>query len=244
MSKFRKRLDDDDDEGHISESWLIPYADILTLLLALFIVLFAASNVDKVKYQSIMESFKSELTGTKIPDKNSGLSTQLPNKKSEQVSKEEKGAQIDPELEQMRQQLEKYLADNHLNAVITLQDTKRGIEISLQEVVLFDSGKADIKQNSYQTLSGILGLINTVPNPINIEGHTDDVPIHSSSFPSNWELSGARAASVLHFFEARNIVANRLQFTGYGEQHPLFPNDSDEHRQANRRVTIVVLRNN
>ncbi|MDF2904148.1 MAG: OmpA/MotB protein [Bacillus sp. (in: firmicutes)] len=239
----QRRKRENEHEEHMDESWLIPYADILTLLLALFIVLFASSSVDKVKYQSIMESFKSELTGTKIPDKNSGLSTQLPNKKSEQVSKEEEG-QIDPELEQMRQQLEKYLADNHLNAVITLQDTKRGIEISLQEEVLFDSGKADIKQNSYQTLSGILGLINTVPNPINIEGHTDDVPIHSSAFPSNWELSAARAASVLHFFEARNIVANRLQFTGFGEQHPLFPNDSDEHRQANRRVTIVVLRNN
>jgi chemotaxis protein MotB len=247
MSK-RRKLDLDEHEEHIDESWLIPYADILTLLLALFIVLFAASSINISKYDAIMKSFKSELTGTKIENKNTGLS---PVKKT--ISKPQAtttntappaSQNNDPELDALKQKLEKYIADNHLQAIVTLGDTKRGIEISLKDYILYDSGKADLKESSFKTLNAIVGLIQTVPNPISIEGHTDNVPIGNAAFASNWELSSARAASVLHYFESKNVADSRLQFTGYGEFKPLFPNDTKEHRQANRRVNIVILRLN
>lgn len=240
----RKRAFNSDHEDHVDESWLIPYADLLTLLLALFIVLYAASTVDKEKYQSIMESFQSELTGTKIESQQAGLS---PNPSSPQpeigLPEEEVLAETnDQELDVLKQQLESYIQNNSLEDMVSLEETEKGIEVSLKDVVLFDSGRADLKERSYQTLNGLVGLINTVPNPISIEGHTDNVPAHNTIYKTNWELSAARAASVLHYFESQNVQANRMQFSGFGEYQPLYPNDSDENRQSNRRVTVVILR--
>ncbi|QCJ42359.1 flagellar motor protein MotB [Bacillus sp. S3] len=249
--KNRRKHFDDEHEEHIDESWLIPYADIMTLLLALFIVLFASSVVDKQKFMSIMESFKSELTGTKIESNTTGLSVkpsdlehsdQAPNEPQQQAQAAEENIE-DQELLDLKGRIEKYIADNQLQADVSLQDTKRGVEITFKEVILFDPGRANLKESSYHTLDAIIGLINTVPNPISIEGHTDNVPIRNSTFPSNWELSSARAVSVLHYFEEKNVTKERLQFVGFGEYKPIFPNDSAEHKQANRRVNIVILRN-
>jgi chemotaxis protein MotB len=244
MSKRRRRSLHEEHEEHIDESWLVPYADILTLLLALFIILYASSSIDQAKYQAIMETFQSEFTGTSNPDNQKGLSTAPQPPDQQQVVPPKKGEEDKPDsgLDELKQKLEKYINTNKLNAVVTLSDTLRGVEVSLNDVALFDSGSAQLKADSYKTLNGIVGLVRTVPNSINIEGHTDNEPISTSTFKSNWELSAARAASVLHFFNNRNIDPKRLQFTGYGEYHPLFPNDTAEHKQANRRVTIVILR--
>lgn len=247
----RRRIFEEDHEEHIDESWLIPYADILTLLLALFIVLFASSSINISKYEAIMNSFKSEFTGTKIDSEKKGSYSTPSKNKATEIAPEKKPAvqeesasesKEDIELDQLKSKLEKYISDNKLNAVVSLQDTKRGVEISLKDVILFDSGKAILKKNSYNTINGLVGLINTVPNPISIEGYTDNVPVGKSGFSSNWELSAARAVSVLHYFEGKHIASERLRFTGYGEYHPPFPNDTKEHRQENRRVTIVILR--
>jgi chemotaxis protein MotB len=242
MSKRRRRSLHEEHEEHIDESWLVPYADILTLLLALFIILYASSSIDKEKYQAIMETFQSEFTGTSNPDKQEGLTTAPLPPDEQKVIPPKDEDKPDAGLDELKQKLEKYINTNKLNAVVTLSDTLRGVEVSLNDVALFDSGSAQLKADSYKTLNGIVGLVRTVPNSINIEGHTDNEPISTSTFKSNWELSAARAASVLHFFNNRNIDPKRLQFTGYGEYHPLFPNDTAEHKQANRRVTIVILR--
>ncbi|MFP5113135.1 flagellar motor protein MotB [Bacillaceae bacterium C204] len=250
MRKQRNKFDEEHEE-HIDESWLIPYADILTLLLALFIVLFASSTVDKEKYQSIMESFKSELTGTKIESTNTGLSVKPSDqKKEDQTPKEPPATQAaapapskdEIELNQLKEKLAKYVKENDLDAVITLQDTKRGVEISLKDVILFDPGKAELKSSSFKTLNVLVGLAKTVDNPISIEGHTDNVPIKNAAYASNWELSSARAVSVLHHFESKKIAKKRLQFVGYGEYRPIYPNNTKVHKQANRRVNIVILR--
>jgi chemotaxis protein MotB len=240
----RNRAIGTDHEEHIDESWLIPYADLLTLLLALFIVLYAASTVDKVKYQSIMEAFQSELTGTKIESQQAGLSPTQPLPEPNQGLLEEEAEEEgnDEELDGLKHQLERFIAENYLQDMVSLKVTEKGIEVSLKDLILFESGKAELKGVSFQTLNGIVGLINTVPNMISIEGHTDDVPTDNTIYASNWELSSARALSVLNYFETQKVEANRMQFSGFGEYQPLFPNDSADHRQANRRVTIVILR--
>lgn len=241
----RRRILHEEHEEHISESWLVPYADILTLLLALFIILYASSSIDQEKYQAIMETFQSEFTGTKIPDNQEGLSTAPKPPDQQQVvppKKEEKEDKIDAGLDELKQKLEKYINANKLNAVVSLEDTLRGVEVSIKDVVFFDSGSAQLKEQSFKTLNGIVGLINTVPNSISIEGHTDNQPISTSTFKSNWELSADRAASVLHYFDKKNVDPKRMQFTGYGEYQPLVPNNTVKNRQANRRVTIVILR--
>lgn len=243
MSKRRRRMHEEHEE-HIDESWLVPYADILTLLLALFIILYASSSIDQEKYQAIMETFQSEFTGTTNPDKQDGLSTAPTPPDQQEIVPPKKVEEDKPDvgLDELKQKLENYINQNKLNAVVTLNDTLRGVEVSLNDVALFDSGSAQLKSDSFKTLNGIVGLIKTVPNSIDIEGHTDNEPISNSIFKSNWELSAARAASVLHFLANRNIDPRRLQFTGHGEYRPLFPNDTAKHRQANRRVTIVILR--
>jgi chemotaxis protein MotB len=244
MSRLHKKFDEEHEE-HIDESWLIPYADILTLLLALFIVLFASSEIDKQKFQSIMDSFKSEFTGTKIESTNAGLSVSLKGEEKKNNAEEPAPSTNeidDAELDNLKAQLEKYVVENNLQAVVTLQDTRRGVEIALKDVLLFDSGKAILKESSFKTLDAFVNLINTLPNSISIEGHTDNVPIGNAAYSSNWELSSARAVSVLHYFASKSIAENRMQFTGHGEFEPLFPNDTAENRQANRRVNIVILR--
>lgn len=242
MSRRRKRVEEH--EEHIDESWLIPYADILTLLLALFIVLFASSSINVSKYEAIMNSFKSEFKGSPIKNDQKGLTPNPPTEKEEQKEEKppEKENSVDPELEALKEKLQKYIADNRLNAVVTLADTRRGVEVSLKDVILFEPGQAVLKGSAFKTLNEITGLLNTVSNPISIEGHTDNVPIGNAPFRSNWELSSARAGSVLHYFASKNIKESRMQFTGYGEFSPLYPNDTAEQRQANRRVNIVILR--
>jgi chemotaxis protein MotB len=255
MSRLHRKFEDEHEE-HIDESWLIPYADILTLLLALFIVLFASSEVDKAKFNSIMEAFKSELTGTKIESKESGLSTIpspedlaiLPQPQPDPAPATEPEPDPGPTKEELEhnklmEQLKKFLGENNLQTVVTLTDTKRGVEISLKDVVLFSPAEATLKPSSFKTLDAFVRLINALPNPISIEGHTDNVPIGRGPFASNWELSAARAVSVLHYFEEHGIDEKRLQFVGYGEFQPIGPNDTTENRQANRRVNIVILKN-
>lgn len=247
MRKSRKRFEDEHEE-HIPESWLLPYADILTLLLALFIVLFASSVIDKEKFQALMESFQSEFTGKESMTTTSALNSTteselLPELPETQPSTPPDEAE-EEELDELKNKIEQYIADNNLEGMVTLQDTRRGIEIAFKDVILFDSGKANLKKGAFETMDSLIGLIKAVPNNISIEGHTDDVPIGNAPFSSNWELSSARALSVLEYFMSKGVQEKRLGFTGYGEYQPLVPNDSNKNRQENRRVNIVILRDN
>lgn len=242
MRRLRdRRHRSEEHEEHISESWLLPYADILTLLLALFIVLFASSAIDSEKYQAIMEAFQSEFTGISNPSNPtkpevSGEIPTIPSPSEEEEQTEE--------LDELKIKIQNYIESNNLQEVVSLGDTRRGIEVTFKDVILFDSGRAGLKPGSYTTLDSLIGLLKSVPNNISIEGHTDNVPIGDAPFRSNWELSSARALSVLEYFEAQGIKKDRLGFTGYGEYQPLTANDTDEHRQENRRVNIVILRDN
>jgi chemotaxis protein MotB len=245
----KKQLDHHDDE-HIDETWLIPYADLLTLLLALFIVLFSMRAEDSVKANALMESlynafntlsvFETE-SGGQSPSNVSNTSEipplPIPTPKHEEgLSDEEK------KLQELMVNLQRYIDEKKLNAVISLTDLQEGIQITLKDTIIFDSGSDALKTTFIPTLNDIAGMIQSVENSIVIEGHTDNKPINSSKFPSNWELSSGRALSVLHYFQSINIDPTRLRFVGYGEFKPIFPNDTPEHREANRRVNIVILR--
>lgn len=233
MKKKRKLHDD---EEHIDETWLIPYSDLLTLLLALFIVLFASGTINNGKLQQIMVSMNTALSGqgSSIILKEDTLDTKETDKKKKQAETEK--------LHGLMKQIEDYIEARGLERVISIKDEPKGIKLSLKDVILFESGKADLKGDSLSILNDLLDLIKQVKNPISIEGHTDNVPITNNEFKSNWELSAARALSVLYFFEDKGIPSNKLQFSGFGEQNPLYPNDTIEHRQINRRVDITILK--
>jgi chemotaxis protein MotB len=232
----KKKRKSHDDEEHIDESWLLPYSDLLTLLLALFIVLFASGSINNNKLQQIMISMNTALSGqgSSIIQKENILVTKEIDQKKKETETEK--------LHGLMEQIERYIEARGLEKVITIKDEPKGIKLSLKDVILFESGKADLKGDSLVILKDLLDLIKQVKNPISIEGHTDNVPITNNEFKSNWELSAARALSVLYFFEDKGIPSNKLQFSGFGEQNPLYPNDTVEHRQINRRVDITILK--
>jgi chemotaxis protein MotB len=247
---IRKRSQEHQDEEHIDETWLIPYADLLTLLLALFIVLFSMSKLNEGKTSAMFEALNNAFNNVSIFETNTGgqrptnTSFSANSSQIQQIQKEHKmeSSTDEKKLENLMAQLQQYIDKNHLNALISLTDLKEGIQVTLKDVIVFDSGSDEIKQNFIPVLKDIAGMIKTIDNPIIVEGHTDNRPIHTAKFPSNWELSGARALSVLHYLQQENINPNRLHYVGYGEYHPVYPNDTEEHRGENRRVNILILR--
>ncbi|WP_066315427.1 flagellar motor protein MotB [Bacillus sp. FJAT-29814] len=236
----KRRLQDH--EEHIDESWLIPYSDLLTLLLALFIVLFASGSINTEKLHQIMISMNTAINGkgsSMILEDTAGAGAIKPIDKS---SSGQSKLEENQKLQSLMADIQTYIEARGLENVITIQDEPKGIKLSLKDVILFESGSDELKGNSLTILSDLLDLIKGVQNPISIEGHTDNVPYTGYRFQSNWELSAARALSVLYFFEGNGIPSGKLQFAGFGEQKPIVPNDSDEHRQVNRRVDIIILK--
>jgi chemotaxis protein MotB len=212
--------------------WLLTYADMITLLLALFIILFSISTINKVKLQRL------------VRDLGGGFNSQdainnPPNGMTTSATKDD--------LQAMQQQLQSYIQSQSLQksvqTKITRDGKKRELVITLlSDKQLFDSGKADIKPFTKKILDQVYKQLKTRPNEVRVEGNTDNVPISNDQFPSNWELSAARATGVARYFvEEDGLAPRRISALGYGEYRPRVANDSDAHRAQNRRVDVVIL---
>jgi chemotaxis protein MotB len=147
------------------------------------------------------------------------------------------------ELQRAKEELEKRLQDEINNKQVKVEMQPKGLVITFVSEVLFDSGKAKLRKDSYDKLDKVVNVLNSTVSDLNIgiEGHTDNQPIRKSGWKSNWELSTARALSVLHFLSGKGVAEPRMQATGYGEYRPVSSNDNREGRQKNRRVEIVIL---
>ncbi|MBD8014895.1 flagellar motor protein MotB [Planococcus wigleyi] len=238
-------------EEHVDEAWLLPYADILTLLLALFIVLFAASEVDSKKFQAISSSFNSELQGgTGIldqeapvesldPSTTAKLNEDLPSGESEE---EILAAKDQQELEDFQTKIEAYIDEKGLSPRLQTEVTVKGLMITIKEGVLFESGSADIIGGS-QTIADEISnlLVSDPPRMIFIEGHTDNIPAGTKEYPTNWELSSARAINFMKILlENDKLDPEKFSATGYSEYHPIATNDTLEGRTENRRVEVLI----
>lgn len=238
-------------EEHVDEAWLLPYADILTLLLALFIVLFAASEVDSKKFQAISSSFNSELQGgTGIldqeapvesldPSTTAKLNEDLPSGESEE---EILAAKDQQELEDFQTKIEAYIDKKGLSPRLQTEMTVKGLMITIREGVLFESGSADIIGGS-QTIANEISnlLVSDPPRMIFIEGHTDNIPAGTKEYPTNWELSSARAINFMKILlENDKLDPEKFSATGYSEYHPIATNDTPEGRTENRRVEVLI----
>ena len=250
---MRKKRHEEHEE-HVDESWLIPYADMLTLLLALFIVLFAASTVDVKKYEAITKSFEEVLNGgtgimesepsTMQPQDGSfvGL-TEDPDKKEEEVKEEENLKQDLNKLEDLKGRIDEYIADQELDSFLQTKLTEEGLLITIKEAALFKSGKADLTGNANELAKEISSLLVTdPPRRITVTGHTDDRPIKTSQYQSNWHLSSERALNFMtELLKNKNLKPQLFSFTGYGEYRPVATNKTDEGRAKNRRVEVLIL---
>jgi chemotaxis protein MotB len=217
--------------------WLLTYADMITLLLALFIMLYAMSRVDQGKYQALSAALSKVFGGgSVIVDTGGGGKGVLPNA----------GTATPSDVQAVKDALEKIgaglYADFARDGRFAVYLNQKGLTITLEGNAFFDSGKADLKPAMLPLLDAVAERLKAVPNDISVEGFTDSDPIHTAEFPSNWELSYARANRVRAYLEGRGVSAERLIVVGYGETRPLYDNKTAEGKAKNRRVDIVVLR--
>lgn len=230
-------------EEHIDESWLIPYADLLTLLLALFIVLFASSTVDVQKLENLSVVFNEIFDGGMGVMENPSPAP-LPIPEAPNESDQESSAFIEDQksLEEIQNRVDEYIAVNELESQLATELTDEGLLLTIRDSVLFDPGSANIKTEYSQIAAEIATLLEfDPPRSIIVTGHTDNIPMNTSEFASNWELSVMRAVNFLKMV-VENPDLNPLLFSakGYGEFKPIASNDTAEGRAQNRRVEVLI----
>ena len=230
-------------EEHIDESWLVPYADILTLLLALFIVLFASSSVDQEKLDQMSAVFNDIFTsGTGVMDNPAVVQTQNGSTSQLQTGAS-KYMEDQDRLKESQNRVEEFIAINELEKQFETKMTDEGLLITIRDSVLFDMGRAELKAE-YATIADELSqlLMFDPPRNIVITGHTDNVPINTNEFDSNWELSVMRAVNFMKEVVSGNEELDSKYFSvkGYGEYNPISSNDTEEGRAKNRRVEVLV----
>jgi chemotaxis protein MotB len=249
-------------ESHANhERWLVSYADFITLLFAVFVTLFAMSQTDKRKVEEVIASLRESFGYAKSSPANKVNvmdATDLqavPSMKPEPMNRGPMGPQMpfnrsskqqrhadERDFKQAKSSLEAYLIKNGVQDKVHLEINRRGLIISLKEAGFFDSGSAEIKVSSYALLAKIAESLSEYSNQIRVEGHTDNVPISTRAFPSNWELSTARATNIVrHLLNYYKFDAEKLSATGYAEFRAVADNSTSEGRSKNRRVDIVVL---
>jgi len=224
-------------EGN-KERWLITYADMITLLLIFFIVMYTLSKIDAAKFETLAESLAAVFGAGGMVLDSPGPQI-IPGTPPEQVQDLVEKAQLDD----LKNKLESYIRENGLAARVSVTTEERGIVLSFQDNVLFELGSARLTTRAREILDKVAPILADTPNYIRVEGHTDNLPINNSRFPSNWELSAARATNVVQeLIREHGFAPQKLSATAYGEYRPRVPNTSPENRQLNRRVDMVILR--
>ena len=246
-----RRRPEPESENH--ERWLVSYADFITLLFAFFVVMYAISSVNEGKYRVLSETlshtFKSavhhELQPEGIgypqqPDVAVAPPVAVPRAAGSAVPGAFESQPGTAHLQQVRQQLEAAFGDLMADGQLNLAVGDSWLEIELNNNLLFASGDAEPRLGSLPFLRQLAQILEKHPNTIRVEGFTDNVPINTAKFPSNWELSASRAAAVVNFLSMYGVAPQRMAAVGYGEHQPIMSNDTDAGRQRNRRVVLVV----
>ncbi|HCV41980.1 MAG TPA: chemotaxis protein MotB, partial [Bacteroidetes bacterium] len=229
---MKKKHGHEEPENH--ERWLLTYADLITLLLGLFVILYAMSKVDAAKYAEVAAALGGVFGGggkVSVAQGSSGI-LQLPM------------PVVPKERQEVQKQVEEGLGGDLKSGRITLSTDERGLTLHVAEELSFSSGSAEPKQEMLRVLDTVAAIIRRLPHDIRVEGHTDDIPINTVAYRSNWHLSVARAVNIAYYFiESKDFSPEKVSVAGYGEFRPLVPNTSDMNRAKNRRVDIVILNN-
>lgn len=266
----RKREHEAEKENN--ERWLLTYSDLITLLMIFFVVLYSMSKVDAERFQAVAESLNKALGGgtpakiematspvgpslfqsgtpsstTTIPGKGTDPNNTANTDQDEKGETENNGpgntAAENMSIEGIKAKLDKFAKDNGIQTKLVSSMEERGLVVSIQETLLFESGSADIDSKAREILRNISTVLASAPNQIRVEGHTDNLPIHTAQFPSNWELSVIRSTNVVQILQHEGISPSRLSAAGYGEYRPISSNDSAEGNSKNRRIDLIILR--
>lgn len=243
--------------------WMVTYSDMVTLVLVFFILLFSMSQIDLVKFESITESFQSrailDFLPSSVPSENisggDGVDLGLGKEEDKGDGSGEEEVDMDGLIDHLEEwekkadalaklmdKIDSFLVEEDLGDVISATRTEEGVILVLQDSILFDSAEAKILDSGRPFLDEVGNLLKDITNNVRVEGHTDNRPISTYRYPSNWELSGARAGSVVRYFiEEHGIDESRFLIAGYGDTRPVVENKNPEAWSQNRRVEIVIL---
>lgn len=270
MSRTRRRKRQEEHVNH--EAWAIPYGDLITLLLAFFVVMYAISSVNEGKYRVLSDSLFAAFRGVprtlepvQVGEKQVGSGADIHTTIVEQAMLEgqprslltpipvetglprpgaiynNESVQGAAELRRVAEEVERAMRPLIDADLLVVRRYSSWIEVEIRTDILFPSGSAQLSKEALIILEQLADVLKKFPNAIRVEGHTDNVPISTVVFRSNWELSAARAGSVVHVFSSRGVNPARLAVIGFGEYRPVKPNDTPEGRNANRRVVLVIL---
>ncbi|GKX65497.1 OmpA family protein [Inconstantimicrobium mannanitabidum] len=236
MARRKKKSGDDFTEN----LWINTYSTCITVILAFFIFLFCITEKEQKKVDFVAAKSKGTYSH------NNSISAAQNNMNSNNNSKDGIDNKVDTlEPQDMFKIVEDYVNSNSMKNDVEVKNDSRGVIIQVKDSVLFESAKADLIPSSKDLLDRIAKFISQVKNNIEIEGHTDNVPINTFKFESNWELSTNRAVNVLRYFvEYKKLDPKRFGAEGYGEYRPLVSNDTPENRAQNRRINIIILTSN
>jgi chemotaxis protein MotB len=224
------------------DRWLVSYADFITLLFALFVVMYALSSVSEGKFRvlgdSLFNAFGNNVV-ERLPPLAQPPAPDLPPRKP--VKPPEPQTRQREQMRGIAQDISKVLDSLVQGGQVKVTQNNRGISVEINASVLFASGQAQVRPETQRALQEVARVLATTEHGIQVEGYTDDAPISTSQFPSNWELSAARASSVVRLFIDSGVAEPRLSVIGYGPNRPLTSNDTAENRARNRRVTVMIL---
>jgi len=233
MARKRKNNNDDDTDSN----WMTTFSDMMTLLMTFFVLLYSMSTIDAQKFKAAVSSLRENMgilsggrTMTEQPMVESGSM----------------GSEITPSPHQnltvARQEIQQYVQEKNLQDRVNMEMTQRGLVVRFTGQILFEVGEAEIRNEGRDVLDKVATVLKEMPNNVMIEGHTDNLPIDTEEFPTNWESSTARATEVIKYFiEDPGINPEKLSAAGYSKYRPIKPNDSPENRALNRRVEVVIL---
>jgi len=244
MSRRRRHHEEEEN----LERWLVSYADFVTLLFAFFVVMYAISSVNEGKYRVLSESLDAvfneslrSIDPIQLGDPVRALTQEpAPLVEPRQQAGAGNGYDQQAELDAIERLLKVSLVDYLDQGLVEVARTDDQVEVRIKDKMLFDSGQAELSQDASAVLKDLAGALATLQQQVMVEGHTDNVPIRTRQFPSNWELSAARAASVVSFLAHMGVSPKRLAAVGYGEFRPIASNDAAQGRARNRRVAILL----
>jgi len=243
----RQRRKREEEQDH-QDRWMVSYADFVTLLFAFFVVMYAISSLNEGKYKVLSDSlnlaFRTDASASQSSSINpgaSGVPMFIPLLRPQTPTKIDEATR--QQLEKMRsmvKEIKTTLAPLVQAGLVRVSEGPKGITVEFDASVLFAPGDARLDVAALNALTAVSQIVSTATFPITVEGHTDNIPISTAQFPSNWELSGNRAASVVRLFIENGISPQRMSAIGYADQRPVAENSTPEGRQRNRRVSIIM----
>ncbi|HRP98176.1 MAG TPA: flagellar motor protein MotD [Rhodocyclaceae bacterium] len=246
----RRRRHHDEHENH--ERWLVSYADFITLLFAFFVVMYSLSSINEGKYRVLSDSLVSAFRNVTINDSGQQMivspmaapaarmvPTPIVRPPADDAAEARRSEQV-RQMHDMAANIRRVLEPLTRSGQVTVTEGAHGISVEINASVLFAAGEALLGPSAEAPLRAVARVLADADFPVRIEGHTDDVPINTFRFPSNWELSSARASSVVRLFVEAGVAAGRLTAAGYADQRPLADNATEAGRARNRRVTILI----